>query len=220
ESDAHALRDLMGITVDALSVTMPLKSAAAELCDQLDERAASLGVVNSLLWREGHLLGAATDGPGFVDSLRGVFDLTVENLYVVVLGAGGAARAIVDSLVLEGVHSVSVHGRSKANVERIVSRHPNVRDHTVLYRPVDVIVNTTPVPGREDAAAVMQGVTRDTIAVDITYEPRTSAWLALHAGLGCRHTNGLAMLAYTVARQMNWWWNTDLDGAQLIKAIA
>jgi len=220
ESESGTLRDLMGTTVDALSVTMPLKSAAAQLCDQLDERATSLGVVNSLLWRDGQLLGAATDGPGFIDSLRGVFDVGVENMHVVVIGAGGAARAIVDSLVDEGAHSVSVHGRSPANVERLVARHPNVVDHTLLYRPVDLIVNTTPVPGRADAAAVMQGVTRDTIAVDVTYDPRTSAWLALHANLGCPHANGLAMLAYTVARQMNWWWKTELDGAQLLKALS
>lgn len=220
EADAGTLRDLMGTSLDALSITMPLKSAAASLCDQLDERAAALGVVNSLQFRDDQLLGAATDGPGFVDSLRGVFDVSVENQYVVVLGAGGAARAIVDSLVIAGAHSVTVHGRSAANVERIVSRHPHVMDHTVLYRPVDVIVNTTPAAGREHAAAVMQGVTRDTIAVDITYEPRTSQWLALHAVLGCRHTNGLAMLAYQAARQMNWWWDSEIDGAQLLKAIA
>jgi len=220
EAEASSLRDLMGASFDALSVTMPLKAAAAGLCDHLDERAASLGVVNSLLWRDGQLWGAASDGPGFIDALRGVFDVGVENFHVVVLGAGGAARAIVDSLVLEGATSVSVHGRSGANVAKIVARHRNVVDHNILYRPVDLIINTTPVSSRALDAAVIQGVTRDTIAIDITYDPVLSPWLALHADLGCRHSNGLAMLAFTVTRQMNWWWNTTLDGAQLLKAVA
>jgi shikimate dehydrogenase len=220
DGDATVLREMMGTSVDAMSITMPLKSVAAALCDDLDVCATSLGVVNSLLWRDDRLLGAATDGPGFIDSLHGVFDLGVQNLHVVVLGAGGAARAIVDSLVHQGAHSIALLGRSEANVRQIVSRHPNVVDHMVLYRPVDVIVNTTPVQGRASVASVMQGVSRDTIAVDITYEPRMSPWLALHAQYGCRHTNGLAMLAYQAARQMNWWWGSDLDGGSLLKALA
>ena len=220
EAAADTLRELLGVSVDAMSITMPLKAVAARLCDRLDGRATSLGVVNSVLWRDGELHGAATDGPGFIDALRGEFAVSVQNMHAVVLGAGGAAAAIVDSLVDEGVHSISLHGRSSANVARIAARHPQVVDHTVLFRPVDLIVNTTPAEGRDQGAAVMQGVTRDTIALDITYDPRTSPWLALHADLGCRSRNGLAMLAYTVTRQMNWWWDVELDGAQLLKAIS
>jgi len=220
EGEVDRLGQLMGAEVDALSVTMPLKAGAALLCDELDDRARALGVVNSLLWRQGRLHGASTDGPGFVDSLRGEFNASVANMHVVVLGAGGAASAIVDALVLEGVHSVVVLGRTGAHVARITGRYDNVIDHTTLYRPVDLIVNTTPAHGRVDAAAVMQGVTRDTIAVDITYDPARSSWLSLHADLGCRHSNGRAMLAYQAARQMNWWWGSDLDGAALLKAIA
>ncbi len=219
EEHAGVLREMMGTDFDALSVTMPLKSAAATLCDDVDDRARDLGVVNSLLWRDGRLLGAATDGPGFTDSLRGEFSVDPENMHVVVIGAGGAATAIIDSLVGEGVQTVVVHARNEERVRRIVQRHANVVDHMVLYRPVDLVVNTTPAPGRQDVAAVLQGVSRDTIAVDITYEPRTSPWLALHADLGCRTTNGLAMLAYQAARQMNWWWGSTLRGSQLLEVL-
>lgn len=220
EADATRVRELMGSDVDALSITMPLKSAAAHLCDELDDRARSLDVVNSLVWRDGRLLGAATDGPGFVDSLRGEFDARVDNMHVVVVGAGAAARAIVDALVVDGVHSVSVLGRNEASVQRIVQRYDEALDHALRYRPVDLIVNTTPTTGRENAASVMSGVTRDTIAVDITYESAVSTWLAPYAHFGCRHTNGVAMLAYQAARQMNWWWRSDLDGAQLLTAVS
>ncbi len=220
EAEAARLGLLMGTEMDALSVTMPLKSAAASLCDELDETARALGVVNSLLWREGRLYGTSTDGPGFIDSLRGEFGVEVTNMNVVVVGAGGAARAIVDALVGHGAHAVAVLGRTPSRVASIVARYDNVVDHTTLYRPVDLIVNTTPVDGRRDAAAVMQGVTRDTIAVDITYDPDRSPWLALYADLGCPHRNGRAMLAYQAARQMNWWWGSDLDGAALLEAIS
>ncbi len=216
---AFRIREVMGTSFDALSLTMPLKEVAASLCDELDERAAALGVVNTLLWRDGRLLGASTDGAGFIDSLRGELGVGVTDMHVVVLGSGGAARAIVDSLVRQGANTVSVIGRNPISVAQIVRAHPGIVDHALMYRPIDLIVNTTPSPTRDADAAVMQGVSRDTIAVDITYDPRESRWLALHAGIGCRHRNGLAMLAYTVARQMNWWWNSDIPGSHLLTAL-
>lgn len=218
---AHAARigEVMGDRYDAVSLTMPLKEVAAGMCDQLDETAARLGVVNSLLWRESKLWGASTDGAGFIDSLRAEFSFSVAHTHVVVLGSGGAARGIVEALVGEGASSITVIGRNASSVASLVSRHPSVGDHSLIYRPVDLIVNTTPSSGRLDASAVMQGVSRETIAVDITYAPRVSPWLARHAELGCPHANGLAMLANTVARQMNWWWDSDIPGRYLMPTL-
>ena len=219
--EAHAvrIREVMGTSFDAMSLTMPLKAIAATLCDELDDRARTLGVVNSLLWREGRLWGASTDGDGFVDSLRGELGVDVHDQHVVVLGSGGAGRAIVDSLVREGAAAITVLGRNSRSVAELVSAYPRVVDHSLIYRPIDLIVNSTPVASRDEHAAVLQGVSRDTVAIDITYEPRESPWLALHADLGCEHRNGLSMLAYTVARQMNWWWNGDIPGSYLLSAL-
>lgn len=83
-----------------------------------------------------------------------------------------------------------------------------------------MIVNTTPIAGRTDDAAVMQGVGAHTIAVDITYEPRMSSWRALHERSGCLTSNGLGMLAYQAALQLQWWWDVPIDAGQLLKAIS
>ena len=58
QEHAYRIREVMGAQFDDLSLTMPLKAVAATMCDELDERATALGVVNSVLWREGRLLGA------------------------------------------------------------------------------------------------------------------------------------------------------------------
>jgi len=217
--DLEGVRSLLGATVDALSVTMPLKRIVASLCDELTPAAASLGIVNSLLVRDSRVWGNSTDGQGFLGAVQSEFATTVENMHVVVLGAGGSAAAIVDALVEAKVNSIAVHGRTPAHVDALVARHPNVVDHMIIYRPVDLIVNTVPVSGRVESAAVMQGVSRDTLAMDITYEPRESSWLALHRANGCATANGLAMLAHQAAAQMNWWWGTDFTGADLRGAI-
>jgi len=218
--DQAKLNKVMRKEFDALSITMPLKSFGVEICDEIDEVATRTQSVNSLLVRDGKLLGASTDGDGFVNALRGQFDASPEGLHVVVLGAGGAARAIVDGLVRQGVASVAVHGRNEVRVEELVARYKNVYDFSLTYRPVDLIVNTTPIAGRVEEAAVMQGVGAHTIAVDITYEPRMSAWRALHERSGCASANGLGMLAYQAALQLQWWWDVPIDAAQLLKAIS
>jgi len=189
--DQAKLNKVMRKEFDALSITMPLKSFGVEICDEIDEVATRTQSVNSLLVRDGKLLGASTDGDGFVNALRGQFDASPEGLHVVVLGAG-ARRGHRRRTGSPGVASVAVHGRNEVRVEELVARYKNVYDFSLTYRPVDLIVNTTPIAGRVEEAAVMQGVGAHTIAVDITYEPRMSAWRALHERSGCASANGLA----------------------------
>lgn len=218
---AHAtdLKQLLGTEYEALSITSPLKRAAFELCDEPSETAARTQSVNSLLVRDGVLLGESTDGQGFVDAVQASFGSIIDNAHVVVLGAGGAASAIVDGLVANGAQSVVVHGRTAANVDALVDRYANVHSWSLVYRPIDLIVNTIPEVGRSVEATVLQGVHHDTIAVDIVYDPPETEWRRRYAEAGCRTLNGLPMLAYQAAIQMRWWWGVALDGAQLLEGL-
>jgi shikimate dehydrogenase len=216
---ATDLRRLLGTAFDALSVTSPLKRSAFELCDEASEVAIRTQSVNSLLVRDGVIYGDNTDGAGFVDAVRVTFGSVVEDAHVVVLGAGGAASAIVDGLVANGAQSVVVHGRTKKNVDTLVARYQNVHSSALVYRPVDLVVNTVPVVGRSAEASVLQGVHHDTIAVDIVYDPRETEWGRRYREFGCRTMNGLPMLAYQAAIQMRWWWGVALEGAQLLEGL-
>jgi shikimate dehydrogenase len=217
--DAASLSTLLEGEFDALSVTSPLKVAASQLCDELSDGAARTQSVNSLMRRHGLLSGISTDGDGFVDALEATFESVAENAHAVVLGAGGAASAIVDSLVARGAASIVVHGRNEGKVEALTQRYSNVFSASLVYRPVDLIVNTIPVSGRTPEAAVLQGVHPETVAIDITYDPTESEWRSRYVAAGCRTMNGLAMLAYQAARQMRWWWDLEGPGAALLEAI-
>jgi shikimate dehydrogenase len=218
-ANADQLKVLATTKFDALSVTSPLKGVAQELCDELSEVATRTKSVNSLLWREGKLFGESTDGLGFVNSLSSEMGFALENIHAVILGAGGAASAIVDALVHQGVASAVVIARNQARVDELAGRYKNVFSQSLVYRPVDLVVNTLPLDARGDEAAVLQGVHHETIAVDITYEPRNSSWRQLYDDAGCRSMNGLPMLAYQAALQMQWWWGVTVDGATLLKAL-
>lgn len=220
EAQAKKLAKLMGKSYDALSVTMPLKRAAISYCAELDDAASRVGAVNSLLWRDKRILGANVDGAGFLGALRATFGVSVDNMHVVVLGSGGAARGIIDALVNDGVSSVAVHARSSDQVASLSGRYANVFGHMLVYRPVDLIVNTIPQSSRHHEAAVIQGVTPETVAVDVTYAPAQSQWRTMYQEAGCRTQNGLGMLAYQAALQMEWWFETPIDGAELLKVIS
>ena len=215
---APELATLLGGRFDALSVTMPLKFVAGAYCDELDDVAARIGSVNTMVVRDGRVIGASTDGAGFVDALR-LTGLEVEGLHVVVLGAGGSARAIVDALVESGVAHVDVVGRSPANVAAITERYACVDAAQSPTGPVDLVVNTVPVSGRDEVTTLVDGVHAATLAVDITYEPRVSAWSDAYDQAGCRSVNGLAMLACQAALQMQWWWGVEIDPGTLLEAI-
>jgi shikimate dehydrogenase len=216
---ASELPRLLSGDFDALSVTSPLKNAAFALCDELDDVARRTESVNSLRAIEGKLSGLSTDGEGFINALESSFGPVVTNAHVVVLGAGGAASAIVDALVRHDASSIVVHGRTGAKVDVLVGRYKIVHSSSLVYRPIDVIVNTVPVVGRTSEAAVLQGVHPETIAVDITYDPRETEWRTRYELAGCRTMNGLAMLAYQAALQMQWWWGVTLEGAQLLEVL-
>jgi shikimate dehydrogenase len=219
-SDADRISALMGERFDALSVTMPLKQVAATYCDELDEVATRTQVVNSLIFRDGRLFGANKDGLGFVAALQGEFGATLKNMNVVVLGAGGAARAIIDALAHVGVRSVDVRARNGGRVRELRERYPLVVAENTEEQVVELVVNTVPEAGRLDDAPLVEGIDTDTIAVDIIYAPVLSHWRASYAAAGCRTQNGLAMLAYQAALQMNWWFDAQLDGADLLKVIS
>jgi shikimate dehydrogenase len=135
------------------------------------------------------------------------------------LGAGGAAHAIVDALVHAGVSAVTVLGRSLANVDSLTSRYDNVHDHFEGQEHVDLIVNTTPALSRAPLAHVPNGVTATSIAIDIAYDPTMTPWRSLYEDAGCRTRNGLGMLAYQAALQMTWWWDATIDGGELLKVL-
>jgi shikimate dehydrogenase len=217
--DAQRLSELMLSDFDALSITAPLKYEAFARSEELSDVARRTQSVNSLLMRDGVLYGDSTDGEGFINALRAEFGPVVENAHAVVLGAGGAASAVVDGLVHHGAASVAIHARNEVKVEELSDRYQNVFSSSLVYRPVDLIVNTVPVAGRDLEAAVLQGVHHETVAVDITYDPRVSSWRTLYDDAGCRTMNGLAMLAYQASLQMQWWWGVDVDGAQLLEVL-
>src|SRR4051794_5137806 len=113
-----ALTGMRALRLGGLSVTMPHKERVAELVDGCSADAAALGAVNCVLLEGNRLVGENTDGSGFLDALHGDLGFDPEGRRAVVVGAGGAARAVVLALARAGAADVVVVNRTKAKAER------------------------------------------------------------------------------------------------------
>jgi shikimate dehydrogenase len=200
----EALVGLRALGVAGCNVTMPHKQEAARACDDLDPTAAALGVVNTVVVRGGRLVGAVTDGDGFVDAAREA-GVALDGATVLIVGAGGAARAVTAALGPVGARVVVAARRPEAACEA-AALAPGAR--TVAWPAVDeaaaasdVVVNATPLGmGHEPPPFDTDRLHAGQVVIDAVYDPEETPLLAAAAGRGARALNGLGMLVHQAAR--------------------
>jgi shikimate dehydrogenase len=218
---AAALHDMRGAAVAGLSVTMPHKSDVARLVDECSETALRLGAVNCVQARaDGSLFGTNTDGEGFVASLARGARIAPEGRRCVVVGAGGAARAVVLALAVAGAAHVAVVNRTPERAadaadlarpvgEPVLSGGPELE---AAVRAADLVVNATPLgmagtaAGNGEEWLVRPDLLRGgQVAADLVYAPRPTPWLAAARAAGATTLDGLGMLVHQAAAQLALW---------------
>lgn len=203
---AAAVREL---GLGGLSVTMPHKAEVIPALDELDPTAARLEAVNCIAVRDGRLVGHNTDGAGFVASVAEEAGFDPAGRACVVLGAGGAARAVVAALADAGAAEVVVVNRTASAGERAarlagpVGRTGTAEDAA----RADLVVNATSV-----GMAQNPGVPLDPsllgpgqVVADIVVEPLVTELLAAAAERGARTVGGLGMLVHQAAIAFTHW---------------
>ncbi len=204
--------------VVGINATIPHKQALLELVDHATAEARLTGTVNTLHFSDDGLVGDSTDGPGFVASLaaRGC---DVADRRVVLLGAGGSARAIGVSLVRSGAAAVTIANRTAARAEALAallnSVRPGVADTTPLdpapteeLRAAELVVNTTSVGMHPDSDATplaLPALRPEAWVVDIIYNPRETRLLQQAVRQGVETMNGVAMLVHQGALSLQRW---------------
>lgn len=203
-----ALAGMRALGIEGLSVTMPHKAAAAAAVDRLGADAVALGAVNSIRRDGDVLVGDNTDGGGFVDSLHAE-GVDPAGRCCVVLGAGGASRAVVRALALAGADAVVVVAR---NADRATAAAAlagavgSVADASALSH-ADLLVNATPIGMGDDTtlAADPTDLPDHAVVADLVYHPRRTPLLIAAAERGLRTVGGIGMLVHQAARQVEAW---------------
>jgi shikimate dehydrogenase len=211
-----AVRDL---GIEGLSVTMPHKAAAAGAVDRLSPAAARLEAINTVVRRGRELLGESTDGEGFVLALAHDEGWHPSGRRCVVLGSGGAARAVVLALAGAGAAEVTVIGRRPEMVER-AARLAGSAGRTGPIEALDgadLIVNATPVgmagvrhlDGRAEESLPFdldaERLGPGQLVADLVYSPGQTPLLLAARRRGALAVNGVGMLIHQAALQVRLW---------------
>ena len=187
------------------NVTIPHKEAAFALADELTPRARAIGAVNTLVVKEGRLLGDNTDAPGFCAHLD--HDLGAGwpgRGAAVILGAGGAARAIVVGLAERGVRRILVANRTPARAEAVAALAPGVAealawdDLPAAMAGAGLLVNTTSLgmKGQPPLDLDLAPLPAGAAVADIVYAPLETPLLAAARARGLAAVDGLGMLLH------------------------
>jgi shikimate dehydrogenase len=198
--------DLLG-----LSVTMPHKAAVLTHLDEVTPEARALDAVNCISRHGDRLVGTNTDGQGFVDALV-ARSVDLVGTRVLVLGAGGAARAVVRALAHEDVAEIGIVNRSAERAEAAVllgGRDARIAE-AADAPDYDVIVNATSVgmgvPAGSAELPLDPGLLREgQVVVDLVYEPLETGLLAAARATGARAIDGIGMLVHQAAHAFTLW---------------
>jgi shikimate dehydrogenase len=212
----EAVRGLRALDVKGWNVTIPHKVAIMEHLDGLDETAREIGAVNTVVKREGKWIGYNTDGAGYLRSLQEQVSFEPAEQRVVLLGAGGAARAVGYALAAAGVSSITVANRTVAKAEELahhLSRYTQtkavaVNDCRKEIEAATLIVNTTSVgmvPRTEEMPIPGEWLNAHHLVSDLVYHPRMTALLQVAKANGATIHTGEGMLLHQAALALELW---------------
>jgi shikimate dehydrogenase len=222
----EALKGIRGLGVKGVSVTHPFKTDIMPFLDKIEGRAKKIGAVNTIVNRRGRLIGYNTDCEGALEALEE--KMTLKGKRILLLGAGGAGRAIGFGLK-ERDSQLIVANRSRDRGEAL-SRELKCRflPMSSLVRmktgelEVDVMINATSVGmyPRDGETPIPKGLLREEMVVmDIVYEPLATRLLREAKEKGCLTINGLEMLVRQGVTQFEIWTGTRPEIAQIKKDL-
>lgn len=209
----ESLLRLTGEGYTGFNVTIPHKQAVMALCDGIDDTARAVGAVNTLgVGAEGRLRGHNTDAYGFIENIKNAApDFDFARGAVLVLGAGGAARAVVHGLLRAGAHNIRIANRTYGHAEKLagdfgvgVAACGTGADG---LKDVSLLVNTTPLgmKGQPPLNFDVSLLPPDAVVNDIVYNPPETDLLRDAAARGLKTVGGLGMLLHQAAAAFEIW---------------
>ena len=223
--------DMFGI-----NISMPYKQAIMQYVDQLTDSADLIGAVNTVINKDGKLIGHNTDGIGFFRSLATYADFDVKDKTMTILGAGGAGTAIIAQAALNGAHTIHVFNQTKYLAETMekTSKIASATGVTIQVFPVenleliqekilesDLLVNATSV-GMDGTSMLLKEDTQFPAGLqvaDVIYQPFETPFLQFIRSKGLPAINGLGMLLFQAAEAFEAWTEKKMPTDEIWTAL-
>lgn len=226
---AETVANIRRYQMFGINLSMPYKEQVIPYLDQLSAEACLIGAVNTVVNREGTLIGYNTDGKGFFKSLP---SFKISRKKMVLLGAGGAAKAILAQAILDGVSQISVFVRSSSMektrpyLEKIQNATgfrvdlfalEDVQDLQDSITKADLLVNATSVgmDGTSQPIPTSIVLPEKLMVADVIYQPFETPFLKWARNQGNQSINGLGMLLYQAAEAFELWTGKEMPTDQI-----
>jgi len=215
----NSLRSLSERSFAGVNLTLPHKEAAATIVDTMDSVASRIGAVNTVVvGADGSLAGSNTDGYGFIENLKsGAPEWIADNKSAVILGAGGAARAIIAALLDAGLKELRLVNRTLSRAESLKDDIGGAiivvpwADRTKALEGAGLLVNTTTLgmTDEEPLEIDLSPLPAKAVVTDIVYAPLTTPLLKDAAGRGNLTVDGLGMLLHQARPGFDQWFGAE-----------
>ncbi len=211
-----AVKGMKAIGVEGFNITSPHKTAIIPLIDKIDPLAEAIGAVNTVVREDDQFIGYNTDGEGFIKALQADWKEHFDNERVLIIGAGGAAKAIFYTLLSKGIVNIDICNRSVERAEKLILDCPYQGNSTSLSLSsaeaelgnYDLIIQTTSIgmyPDLSSSPISLDALRSDTFVSDIIYNPFETAILTGAKQKGAQIQNGLGMFVYQGALAFERW---------------
>jgi shikimate dehydrogenase len=227
---AEVFRSLPKIGFKGVNVTLPYKERALELADRVSDRAALIGAANTITFQpDGAIHADNTDGYGFIENLKaGAAGWSPRTGPTVVLGAGGAARAVLSALLEAGAPEIRLANRTRVKAETLRNdfgpRVSVIDWHRVAeeLEDVDTLVNTTSLgmTGQAELSLSLDKLPKSAVVNDIVYRPLITPLLGAAMARGNTIVDGLGMLLHQAAPGFERWFGQRPEITPELRAAA
>jgi len=233
-----AVKGFKALNVRGWNVSMPYKTSIGQYLDHITPIAKMCGAINTVINDNGVLTGTITDGTGYMNALKDQ-GIDIIGKKMTIVGAGGAATAIVMQAALDGVKEISIFNikdvswnRALENVEKINSQTKckaqlfDLNDHETLRKEINesaIFTNATNVGmGKLEGQMVLPDTSylrKDLIVSDVIYMPEKTKLLEEAEKVGCQTINGLGMMLYQGAASFKLWTDQDMPIDKVKEAL-
>lgn len=222
----RVLAELAGPDLLGINLTLPLKQAAFQFVSQVTPEAEQIGAINCLRWTGQHWEGHNSDAQGWLDSFDEEIGLPLQGRKALVIGAGGACRAVLAALRRQQIGPLVIFNRTPERSQPLLRPGDlslQLDDFASQLEADCLVVQTTSVgmwPDTESSPVEwLQPLPPGVIACDLIYNPSPTRWLAQAAQRGARTLDGCGMLVHQAVRAIEWWSGLRPDPVPMRQAL-
>ena len=218
--------------IQGLNITIPYKKIMKDFVDEVEESALRSDAINTVYMVKDKIIGANTDGIGFISSLKKDLSFNINsNTNVMCIGAGGAAYGIVSSLIDLSPNIIRIVNRTKSSGIKLVKHFEKFTQSRQLFETtplgssliddVDLLVNCTScgMDGKNSLVIELSSMNKKSLVYDIVYEPARTPLMKLAVSNKLKSTNGFYMLARQAAESFYRWFGIMPEDSHIDEII-